>query len=59
MAKISKAQQILNIKKRCDAEGYDVQSIEMNGKAIRVWFGGKGESYDPATDLDNIDWSKN
>ena len=58
MARTSNAQQIADVKKRLDADGVDVQSIEINGKAIRVWFGGKSESYDPATDFDNIDWSK-
>ena len=58
MARTSNAQQIVDVKKRLDADGMDVQSIEINGKAIRVWFGGKSESYDPAKDFDNIDWSK-
>lgn len=53
MAKTSVAQRALDLKTLFEAQGDQVQSIEINGKSIKIWFKDKDE---PVNEFDFVDW---
>ena len=56
MAKISNAQRAVDLVTLFKAQGESVQSVQIDGKSIKIWFKDKDE---PVHEFDFVDWKAN
>lgn len=56
MAKISATQRAVDLVTLFKAKGESVQSVEIDGKSIKIWFKDKDE---PVHELDFVNWKAN